>query len=131
MRGRLIAEFAGPVHCRPARGAVSLVLSGQERTGGVPLELLFTAVEVAELPAIVSDIDVFQLEPGRWRLRAHGGSWTLQARGVLVHRDVGAAFYTALPPPPLRAGVRVGWSLLLTLARIPGAVRLLQFMRSG
>jgi hypothetical protein len=130
VRGRLVAEFAGPVYSRREAGAVGLVLWGQERAGGAPLELLFAAPQPVELPTIISDIDVFQLEPGRWRLRAHGGSWTLQARSLSVHRDVGAAFFGAVPPPPLRTGVRVGWSLLLTLARIPGAVRLLQFMRS-
>jgi hypothetical protein len=130
VRGRLVAEFAGPVHSRHEAGAVGLMLWGQERAGGGPLELLFTGPEAVELPTIISDMDVYQLEPGRWRLRAHGGSWTLMARALLVHRDVGAAFLAAVPPPPLKLGVRVGWSLLLVLARVPGAVRLLQFLRS-
>jgi hypothetical protein len=130
MRGRLVAEFVGPVHCRAEAGAVGLVLSGQERSGATPLELLFTAPRPVALPTIISDMDVYQLEPGRWRLRAHGGSWTLEARALAVHRDVGAAFFAAVPPPPLTARARLGWSLLLALARVPGAVRLLQHLRS-
>jgi hypothetical protein len=130
MKGGLVAEFAGPVECRREPGAIGLVLTGYDRAGGAPLQLQFVGPEPEELPAIVSDIDVFELEPGHWRLRAHGGLWTLRARDVLVHRDVGAAFYAALPPPPLKLGVRIGWSLLLTLVRIPGAVRVLQFLRS-
>jgi len=129
MRGRLVAEFGGPVHCRRGSGAVGLVLSGQERVGATPLELLFTAPQPVELPTIISDMDVYALEPGCWRLRAHGGSWTLAARDLAVHRDVGAAFFAAVPPPALPARTRLGWSLLLVLARIPGAVRLLQFLR--
>jgi hypothetical protein len=130
LKGRLVVEFAGPVQCRHDTAAAILVLSGSERIGGAPLELLFQSPGPVELPAIVSDIDVYKSEPGSWKLRAHGGSWTLQARNLLVHRDVRAAFFAAVPPPPLKIGTWLGWSLLLTLARIPGAVRLLQFMRS-
>lgn len=130
MRGTLIAEFSGPVQCRREAGAGSLALTGRQRSDGTPLDLLFTASEPAGLPVIVSDVDVFALEPGRWRLRAHGGSWTVTARALLVHHDVSAVFLAAVPPPPLKFRIRLGWSLLLKAARIPGVVRLLQWMRS-
>ncbi|MFO1402866.1 MAG: hypothetical protein U1F06_05550 [Steroidobacteraceae bacterium] len=107
-----------------------LVLMGAERTGGVPLELRFLAPEPDTLPAIVSDIDVYAIEPGEWKLRAHGGSWTVRARTLLLHRDVGTAFHSALPPPRVPWRARLGWSLLLTLARVPGVVRLAGFLKS-
>jgi hypothetical protein len=130
MKGALLAEFAGPVQCRRESQPAALVLSGTERASGVPLELRFMAPRPAELPAIISDIDVYEFGTGEWKLRAHGGAWTLPARALLVHRDVGAAFYAALPPPRIGLGARLGWSALLGLARIPGGVRLLQFLRS-
>jgi len=130
VRGGLVAEFAGPVLCRREPGTVGIVLAGTERERGTPLELLFAAPEVADLPAIVSDIDVFELEPGRWRLRAHLGSWTVRARALLLHRPAAEAFFAAVPPPPLRWRTRLLWSALLAVARIPGAVPLLQRLRS-
>ncbi|MFO1428126.1 MAG: hypothetical protein U1F11_14370 [Steroidobacteraceae bacterium] len=145
MKGALVAEFAGPVQCRREQEPASLVLAGverirgklagekhadAERTGGAPLELRFMAPEPDTLPAIVSDIDVYAIEPGEWKLRAHGGAWTVRARTLQAHRDVGAAFYAALPPPRVPWSARAGWSLLLSLARVPGVVRLVGFLRS-
>ncbi len=130
MRGALLAEFSGPVHCRRELEPAALVLAGAERAGGVPLELRFMAPGPDSLPAIVSDIDVYRLGTGEWKLRAHGGAWTVRARALLVHRDVGRAFYTALPPPRVPWRARLGWSLLLGLARLPGAARLIGYLRA-
>lgn len=130
MRGALLAEFSGPVQCRRESLPTALVLSGAERRGGVPLQLRFMAPAPETLPVIVSDIDVYAIEPGEWKLRAHGGSWTVCARSLLVHRDVATAFFSALPPPRVPWTLRFGWSLLLSLARVPGVVRLAGFLKS-
>ncbi|MCC7462335.1 MAG: hypothetical protein IT480_07725 [Gammaproteobacteria bacterium] len=130
MRGALLAEFSGPVQCRREIEPAALVLAGAERSGGAPLELRFMAPGPDALPAIVSDIDVYAIEPGEWKLRAYGGSWSIRARTLLAHRDVSAAFFAALPPPRVSWTARFGWSLLLAIARIPAAVRLLGWLRS-
>jgi hypothetical protein len=130
VRGALLAEFSGPVQCRREIMPAALVLTGAERVGGVPLELRFMTPEPDALPGIVSDIDVYAIEPGEWRLRAHGGAWTVCARALLAHRDVGTAFHAALPPARVPWNARLGWSLLLSMARVPGAIRLIGYLRS-
>jgi hypothetical protein len=130
VKGGLVVEFAGPVQCRQEPEPAALLLTGAERAGAAPLELRFLAPEPHALPGIVSDIDVYALGDGEWRLRAHGGSWTVRARTLLVHRDVGRRFYRALPPPRVPWRTRCGWSALLAAVRLPGAERLLRFLRS-
>ncbi len=46
------------------------------------------------------------------------------------HRDVSREFLGALPLPQASWRTRAGWWLLLNLLRIPGAVRLLRWLRS-
>ncbi len=61
-----------------------------------------------------------------YRIEAREGSFELRARSVQWHRDAGAAFFGAVPTPPVPRAARLGWSLLLGVLRLPGAARLLR-----
>jgi hypothetical protein len=136
---RELVGFAGPVRCERFAGAVNLVLRGQERTpsesnAGVT-EVLFSDASDVALPADLRDIRVMELPvavaPRRFRIDGPGLQQALQARSVQLHRDVAAVFYGAVPPPRVPLRLRLGWLLLLSVLRIPGADTLLRKLRGS
>lgn len=51
------------------------------------------------------------------------------ARGDARHRDVRAEVFAVVPPRPAGAGKRLFWRVVLAVARVPGALRLLRRQR--
>jgi hypothetical protein len=134
---RELVAFAGPVQCERFAGAVNLVLRGDERApsgsnAGVT-EVLFSDSGDVALPADLRDIRVVELPvvvaPRRFRIDCPGLQLEIQARSVQLHRDAAAAFYGAVPPPRVPLRLRFGWSLLLSVLRIPGADTLVRKFR--
>jgi hypothetical protein len=127
--------FTDAVQCERADGAVNLVLSDDAT------ELLFEGATAVSLPVELRAARVLELEAPpmggpatarrRFRIEAPGLTLDLQARAVQLHRDVSAEFFRAVPPQrvPLRMGL--GWWLLLSLLRIPGAASLLRLIRGA
>jgi hypothetical protein len=142
--GELIA-FAGPVQCEQAAGAVNLVLRGYARAPSGPhaglTEALFSDASALVLPAALIDARVIELPaaaataiaaaPRRFRIESAQLQQELQARSVQLHRDAAAAFYGAVPPPRVPLRLRLGWSLLLAVLRIPGADALVRKIRGS
>lgn len=132
---RELAVFSGTVHCRAGTGAVNLELAGvgRAREGArVPLTVSFAGAQGAPEAGALSDVRVFELPtPCRYRIDGAHGSFELQARSVQVQRDVGALFFGAVPPPKVPRGTRWGWTVLLTLLRLPGVARLLMRLRGA
>ena len=127
---RELVAFAGAVQCEVPAGAVNLVLRGYPRTTqggrGELTEVLFSEVGALELPGDLRDARVIELAaiagaPQRYRIESPEVQLELRARSVQLHRDAAAAFFGALPPPRVPLHLRLGWALLLTLLRIPGA----------
>ena len=127
-----VAEFRGAVRCRrPAHGPIGLELSG--RTADAPgeeLTLAFIATAPADLPETIEDAVVERSGEGEFRVHSATRTWVVAARAVHAHRDVGAAFYRAIPPrraPLLRrlflrtalsiAGSRAGLAVVRALRR--------------
>ncbi len=139
--GRELIAFQGAVHCRAGAGPVSLVLHGW--ASGGEAQVLFCGTEAPGLPAELHDVRIRQLDPDaatdvpaaagaqRWRIDAHGTSVIVQGRSVQVHRDAAAAFFGALPAARVPARLRLGWAVLLTALRFPGAARLLTRLRGS
>jgi len=152
---RELIAFAGAVQCEHSDGAVNLVLRGRGRrsaSGGLPAavtEVLFSDASAVALPSGSRDLRVSELSapdgvqpaPGersggrgvaRWfRIDGAGLQLTLQARSVQLHRDAAAAFYGAVSPPHVPLKLRLGWTLLLSVLRIPGAGALLGRLRGA
>ena len=129
---RLIAAFAGAVQIGAASPAVNCRLTGAEQGSGVALDVHFSGAH-GELPAgPQQDLQVFeQRQEGRrsWLLRAGATRYVVQARAAQVHRMPSAAFYRAVPGSSLSLATRAGWVLLLAALRIPGATRVLGWLR--
>ena len=134
-------------HARAERGA----LPGAPLDTSVGLtEVLFSGATQLTLPAGLHDVRVIEMldapapttaaaaamAPSTaaardFRLLGSQLSLALQARSVQLHRDAGAAFYRALPPPRVPLRLRLGWSLLLAALRLPGTVKLISKLRGS
>jgi hypothetical protein len=127
----LMVDFDGAIVCRQPSGAVNLLLRGRER-GAEYVEALFAGAAPdapAVLPAMLHDVRLYQDSPNRFTLLAKELRTSLTARSLQLHRDAARAFLRAVPPPRVPLGRRIGWTLLLTLLRIPGAAALLMRLR--
>ena len=127
-----VVIFTGAVTCaRDPHGPLALTLSG--RTGEHPaeeLQLAFAGAAAPEdLPGRLEDARVESDGPQVYRIAAGGREWSFSARSVHVHRDLGEAFYRAIPgrPAPLRR--RLGFLALLALARSRVGLALLRARR--
>jgi len=131
-----LVEFEGPVRCVPGSGAVTLMLGGRGR-GGEPTTALFAGAHSSSgltgLPGKLHDVRLFD-GPGasaarQVRLQSRELQLDLVCRSLQVHRQVGGPFFAAVPPVQVRAATRLGWAVLLSVLRIPGAARLLTALR--
>jgi hypothetical protein len=126
---RELIAFDGPVQCEAAQGAVNLVL----RAGLT--QLLFSGASGAALPATLDNVRVIEMAGAAqaglrsFRIESPGLSLALQARQVQLHRDAATPFYGAVPPVHVPLRLRLGWALLLTILRVPGAAALLRKLR--
>jgi hypothetical protein len=136
---RELIAFAGAVQCEHSDGTVNLVLRGYGSvSGGLPAavtEVLFSDASALALPSGLRDLRISELsapDGARWfRIDGAGPPLTLQARGLQLHRDAAAAFYGAVPPPRVPLKLRLGWMVLLSVLRIPGAGALLGRLRGA
>ena len=90
------------------------------------------------LPAGLSDATVSEIArrsaadaPRQFRIESPQLTLALQARQVQLHRDAAAIFYDAVPPVRVPLRLRLGWALLLTMMRVPGAATLLRKWRGA
>ncbi len=138
---RELIAFEGPVQCEAARGAVNLVLRGAARAPRGPraglTQVLFSGASAVALPAGLRDATVIEMPaasrdaPRQFRIDSPGFTLALQARQVQLHRDAAAIFYYAVPPVRVPLRLRLGWAVLLTALRVPGAAVLLRKLRGS
>lgn len=138
---RELIAFEGPVQFEAASGAVNLVLRGTARMPHGPgaglTQVLFSGATAVALPAGLSDATVSEIAgaapdaPRQFRIDSPQLTLALQARQVQLHRDAAAVFYGAVPPVRVPLRLRLGWALLLTMMRLPGAATLLRKWRGA
>jgi len=126
-------DFEGAVECRRNAGAINLVLSGRERLAG-RIEALFAAASSERLdglPETLHEVRLCEhsaaadLASRRFQLFAREVQMELTARSLQLHREATREFFSAVPPPHVPLGRRIGWTLLLLALRIPGVESLL------
>jgi hypothetical protein len=128
---RPIAAFSGQVSCdREPQGPIGLTLVGA--AADHPDEMLtvaFAGSAPADLPDMLTDAIVIAADERHYRISRPPGDWPVEARAAFLYRDVGAAFYRAIPPrvAPLRK--RLFWNLVLLLAASGAGRRLLLALR--
>jgi hypothetical protein len=138
-RGRLMILFDGEVTWRRGTGAVNFWLYGRTRADAAApaseAEVLFSGATPLDLPAVLHDVQVTELNSQGQALRCFRIESTelqtqLQARSMQAHRSAAAELFGAVPPAIVPWRVRVGWRLLLSLLRLP-AVGALVLGRRG
>jgi hypothetical protein len=126
---RELVAFEGSVECRLEQGAINLALRGRERTGAV-VEALFAGASasggLAVLPRELHEVRLFERP---LQLKSRELQLDLTCRSLQLHRDVGRPFFKAVPPLSVPFARRAGWTVLLSVLRIPGAARLLMALR--
>ncbi|MBS0580284.1 MAG: hypothetical protein JSR36_13600 [Proteobacteria bacterium] len=122
--------FAGAVACTRGAGALGLTLAGRD-AAGQPLTVAFAAPAPTALPAQLHDACVAPAAAGTYRIRGADGEWLFAAPPAHVHRDVGAAFYRAIPPRPVPLAKRLFWRAVLGLAGSRSGMALLRTLRGS
>jgi hypothetical protein len=115
----LVLRFTARVACRrEASAPLGLTMIGRVAPDEVAyLSLACTAP--ADLPAWLDDCAVQKVDAEHYRISAGERTWLLAASRCLVHRDVGAAFYRAIPPRPAPWPKRLMWRVLLGALATP------------
>jgi hypothetical protein len=127
-----VAAFTGSVRCRREPGGpLGLTLEGRSagRGGGEKLALAFAAQAPADLPERLEDARVESHAALEYRIVAGGREWRLTARALHLHRNVGTAFYRAIPGRPAPLMRRGLYRVLLALARSRAGLALLRAAR--
>jgi hypothetical protein len=121
------AVFRGPVACRRAGNA--LTLTGRAADTDEILILTFFAPAIADLPDSLPALTLRALDRNRYGITCASRDWIIEPTSVHVHRDVGSAFYRAVPPRPTPLGKRLLWRVVLALAGTRMGKRLLLRLR--
>ena len=111
----LLVRFRGTVRCERRPAPLGLVLNGAVEDGQ-PAVLAFVGAAPADLPPSLDAPAVYRTLPAAYRLESGEQRWSLAASAVFLHRDVGAAFFQAVPPRRAPWRRRLLWSALLMVA---------------
>ena len=123
-----LAAFAGAVTCSRCGNALTLTGSAAESAAGI-LILTFVDAGVCGLPDRLSAATVRTLGGCRYGISSGSRDWVMEASSVHVHRDIGKAFYRAVPPRPTPLGKRLFWRVVLALAGTRAGKRVLLSLR--
>jgi hypothetical protein len=126
---RPLAAFHGAVTCR--RTAHALIVTGPAADApDERLILTFVTRTLADLPDSLTVSDVLALDDRHYRIVSSARGWDIEATSLHVHRDVGTAFYRAIPPRPAPLKKRLFWRAVLALAGTRAGKRFLLSFRS-
>lgn len=123
-----LAAFGGPVSCR--RTAAALTLSGSAADSADD-RLIVTLIRPSapELPDTLVAVSVRAIDERHYRISSASGDWIVAATSLHLHRDIGRAFYRAVPPRPVPLAKRFFWRVVLALAGTRAGKRLLLSIR--
>jgi hypothetical protein len=125
-----LASFRGTVRCERSRRAHTLTLSGTSAQGpGEETALILSASTPVECPDSLEDAVVEHLGGQQYRIRSVAGEWLLEAGAAHLHREIGGAFYRAIPPRPAPWSKRLFWRIVLTLAASRAGLAALRMLR--
>ena len=124
----LLAAFRGEVAC--SRTANALILRGaaaDSDDGRLILTLISSSIP--DIPDSLTAVILTAIDERHYRIAAESGDLVVEAVSLHIHRDIGKAFYRALPPRPVPLAKRIFWSLVLSLAASRTGKRLLSLAR--
>jgi hypothetical protein len=123
-----LAAFRGPVSCRRARNALTLTGAAADPAAGI-LIVTLTASAIPDVPESMAAASISALDGRHYRIACGSRDWTVAATAVHVHRDIGEAFYRAIPPRTAPLSKRLFWRVVLALAGTGAGKRLLLAIR--
>ena len=128
----VVAAFQGPVTCRRDGVSAGVTLVGAPADSpGETLILTIIATVPRDLPGTLPAARVVALDGQRCRIESSPREWLLSVRAIYAHRDVGTAFYRAIPPRPVPLKKRLFWRLVLLLAGGRLGRRMLRALRGS
>jgi hypothetical protein len=127
----LVAEFRGAVRAvRTPAEPLGLTLTGRSLAApGEELTVGFAGVAAAALPEVLEDARVERSGPAEYLIASGARTFTIGARAVHVHRDVGGEFYGAIPPRKAPLVRRLLLAAALVIARSRAGLSLLRALR--
>jgi hypothetical protein len=128
-----LVTFCGEVECRfDGCGPLGLILSGHttQRPEEV-VHLAFAGAAPADFPRTLDNATIEPPSAQSYRISSGARSWTVNARAAHLHREVAAAFYQAVPTPPVRWTQRLFWRIVLALAASAAGRWLLRTVRGA
>ena len=124
----LLAAFRGTVSCSRTAGA--LTLSGAAADSADDrLILTLISPSIPDIPDSLDAVILTAVGEHRYRLASGSRDLVVEATSLHVHRDIGKAFYRAVPPRPVPLRKRLFWSLVLWLAGSPTGKQVLASLR--
>jgi hypothetical protein len=112
-----IVRFEGPVTWVPGPGPAGITLLGRiQESGSTPAQLSLIGTQAVTLPADLVEVTVEDGVSAAVLLRSGSREWRIPCRTWQLHRDVGVAFYAAIPPRPTPWSRRLSWRVLLGIA---------------
>jgi hypothetical protein len=123
-----LAAFRGPVTCRRTFNALTLSGAAADSRDD-RLILTFIRPALADVPPSLTAPEVIALDEHHYRIICSSRRCDIEATSAHVHRDVGHAFYRALPPRPAPLKKRLFWRVVLALAGTRAGKRLLLSLR--
>jgi hypothetical protein len=125
-----IVTFRGTVRCeRNAQGPLGLILTGCAEEPDEAATVAFSGQAPGGLPQALEGATLERLDGGHYRIRSGRSEWVVAATAAHLHREVGPAFYRAVPPRAPRWTLRLFWRVVLALAQSPRGRRLLLTLR--
>src|SRR5262249_42833528 len=94
---RRIVRFRDGVSCRRDDAPLGLTLIGRTTSDEVAT-LAFAGDAPANLPEVLEDATVKQVDVSSYRIRSGRREWIVNARAVHLHREVSTTFYRAIAP---------------------------------
>jgi hypothetical protein len=123
-----LAVFRGTVSCRRSRNALTLTGAAADPGGGILIVTLTTST-TPDVPESMTGVSMSALDGQHYRIASGSQDWIVAATTVHVHRDIGAAFYRAIPPRAAPLSKRLFWRIVLALAGTRAGKRLLLSIR--
>lgn len=124
----LLAAFRDAVNC--SRTADALILSGAAADcADDRLILTFISPLTADIHDSLTAATVQAIGAHRYRISSASRAFVVEASSVHLHRDIGRAFYRAVPPRPAPLKKRFFWRVVLWLAATRTGKRVLASFR--
>lgn len=123
-----LAVFRGPVACRRTGNAVTLSGAAADSAHDRLIVTLIGGV-IPDVPGSVSGASIRAVDQHHYLIAAQSQELIVEASALHLHRDVGNAFYRAVPPRPAPLTKRIFWRVVLALAGSRAGKRLLLSLR--